>query len=84
MAKADGLYTAQEGAFMTRLTMSSFRTKVSRLGIKGQRRGIGTGLYLKSTRPATVERSLVTTALVSNLSLEIKSLKCFSQTTMSQ
>ena len=33
------LYSAIEGAHMTRLTMSSFRTKVSKLGIKGQRDG---------------------------------------------
>ena len=33
------LYSATEGAHMTRLTMSSFRTKVSKLGIKGQRDG---------------------------------------------
>ena len=33
------LFTAEQGAFMTRLTLSSFRTKVSRLGIKGQRQG---------------------------------------------
>ena len=39
MAKADRLYTAQEGAYMTRLTLSSFRTKVSKLGIKGKRQG---------------------------------------------
>ena len=39
MAK-ERLYSAIEGAHMTRLTMSSFRTKVSKLGIKGQRDGI--------------------------------------------
>jgi hypothetical protein len=33
------LYSAIEGAHMTRLTMSSFRTKVSKLGIKGRRDG---------------------------------------------
>jgi hypothetical protein len=38
--KADKLYTAQEGAFMTRLTLSSFRTKVSRLGIKATKQGV--------------------------------------------
>jgi len=38
MAK-ERLYSAIEGAHMTRLTMSSFRTKVSKLGIKGQRDG---------------------------------------------
>jgi hypothetical protein len=39
MAK-ERLYSAIEGAHMTRLAMSSFRTKVSKLGIKGQRHGI--------------------------------------------
>lgn len=39
MPKEDRLFTAEQGAFMTRLTMSSFRTKVSKLGIKGQRQG---------------------------------------------
>jgi hypothetical protein len=40
VAKADRLYTAEQGAYMTRLTMSSFRTKVSKLGIKGKRQGV--------------------------------------------
>ena len=39
MATNEKLFTAEQGAFMTRLTLSSFRTKVSRLGIKGQRQG---------------------------------------------
>ena len=39
MAKADRLYSAEQGAFMTRLTLSSFRTKLSKLGIKGKRQG---------------------------------------------
>ena len=39
MAKKNRLYSAEEGAFMTRLTMSSFRTKLSRLGIKGKKDG---------------------------------------------
>jgi hypothetical protein len=38
MAK-ERLYSAEDGAHMTRLTMSSFRTKVSKLGVKGQRYG---------------------------------------------
>lgn len=46
MAK-ERLYSAIEGAHMTRLTMSSFRTKVSKLGIKGRRDG--TKVYY--TRP---------------------------------
>jgi len=33
------LYSAQQGAHMTRLTLSSFRSKASRLMIKGQRQG---------------------------------------------
>jgi hypothetical protein len=39
MAKEERLYTAVEGAFMTRTTLSTFRTKVSKLGIKGRRDG---------------------------------------------
>lgn len=30
------LYTSKEGAHMTRLTINSFRVKVSKLGIKGK------------------------------------------------
>jgi hypothetical protein len=37
--KDERLFTAEQGAFMTRLTMSSFRTKVSKLGIKGTKQG---------------------------------------------
>jgi hypothetical protein len=33
------LYSAVEGAHMTRTTLSTFRTKVSKLGVKGQRDG---------------------------------------------
>ena len=33
------LYTAEQGATMTRLTLSSFRSKASRLLIKGRREG---------------------------------------------
>jgi hypothetical protein len=33
------LYTAEQGAYMTRLTLSSFRSKTNRLMIKGQRQG---------------------------------------------
>ncbi|MGA2611998.1 MAG: hypothetical protein ABSG38_00920 [Spirochaetia bacterium] len=39
MPKEERLYSAVQGAFMMRLTLSSFRTRVSRLGIKGQRKG---------------------------------------------
>lgn len=39
MPTNEKLFTAQQGAFMTRLTLSSFRTKVSRLGIKGTKQG---------------------------------------------
>ena len=39
MAKEERLYSAVEGAFMTRTTLSTFRTKVSKLGIKGRRDG---------------------------------------------
>jgi len=39
MAK-ERLYDAQEAAFMARITLSTFRTKVSKLGIKGQRDGL--------------------------------------------
>lgn len=33
------LFDAKQGAFMTRLALSSFRTKVSLLKIKGQKQG---------------------------------------------
>lgn len=39
MAKQERLYSAAEGAYATRLSLSSFRTKVSKLGIKGKRQG---------------------------------------------
>jgi hypothetical protein len=39
VAMEERLYTAVEGAFMTRVTLSTFRTKVSNLGIKGRRDG---------------------------------------------
>lgn len=39
MAMQDRSYSAKEGAFMTRRTLSSFRTRVSKLGIKGTKDG---------------------------------------------
>ena len=39
MAKQERLYTSKEGAIMTRLTINSFRVKVSRFGIKGKKQG---------------------------------------------
>ena len=39
MAKQERLYTAVEGAHMTRLALSSFRSKVSKLKIRGTRDG---------------------------------------------
>ena len=39
MAK-ERLYDAKQAAFMARITLNTFRTKVSKLGIKGQRDGI--------------------------------------------
>ncbi len=39
MAKQERLYSAAEGAFMTRTTLATFRTKASKLGIKGRRDG---------------------------------------------
>jgi hypothetical protein len=35
MAKSERLYSVEEAAFATRLTIASFRVKVSKLGIKG-------------------------------------------------
>lgn len=35
----DRLFTAEQGAYMTGLKLSSFRTKVSNLGIKGTKQG---------------------------------------------
>ncbi len=40
MPKQERLYSAEEGAYATRLALSSFRTKVSKLGIKGQRQAV--------------------------------------------
>ena len=40
MADQERLYSADEGAYATRLTLSSFRVKVSKLGIKGQKQGV--------------------------------------------
>jgi hypothetical protein len=40
LAKEERLFDAKQGAYMTRFTMSSFRTKVSKLGIKGTKRGV--------------------------------------------
>jgi hypothetical protein len=34
------LFDAKQAAFMARITLSTFRTKVSKLGIKGQRDGL--------------------------------------------
>lgn len=39
MAKPVKLFSANDGAYMTRLTLQSFRNKVGRLGIKGTRKG---------------------------------------------
>jgi hypothetical protein len=39
MAKQERLYSAVEGALMTRTTPTTFRTKASKLGIKGRRDG---------------------------------------------
>ena len=39
MAKDEQLFDAEKGAYATRLSLSSFRTKVSKLGIKGKRQG---------------------------------------------
>jgi hypothetical protein len=39
MAKQEKLYSSTEAAYATRLTIFSFRTKVSKLGIKGQKQG---------------------------------------------
>jgi hypothetical protein len=40
MAKEERLYSAKEGAYMTRLALSTFRGKVSKLGIKGTKKGV--------------------------------------------
>jgi hypothetical protein len=39
VAKEEQLFDAEKGAYATRLSLSSFRTKVSKLGIKGKRQG---------------------------------------------
>jgi hypothetical protein len=40
MAKQERLYSATEAAYATRITVNTLRTKVSRLGIKGTRKGV--------------------------------------------
>lgn len=40
MSKEEKLFTAEQGAFMTRMALSSFRTRVSKLGIKGTKQGV--------------------------------------------
>ena len=39
MAKEERLYSVKDAAYATRLTINSFRTKVSKLGIKGTKKG---------------------------------------------
>jgi hypothetical protein len=39
VAKAVKLFSVKDGAYMTRLTLSSFRSKVSKLGIKATKKG---------------------------------------------
>jgi hypothetical protein len=39
MLHSERVITAEQGAYMVGLTLSSFRTKVSRLGIKGKKDG---------------------------------------------
>lgn len=41
MAKEERLYSSKDAAYATRLTLASFRTKVSNLGIRGTRKGAG-------------------------------------------
>jgi len=40
MSKEERLFSSEEGAYMTRMVLSSFRTKVSKLGIKGTKQGV--------------------------------------------
>lgn len=40
VSKEENLFTADQGAYMTRMELSSFRTKVSKLGIKGTKQGV--------------------------------------------
>jgi hypothetical protein len=39
VANQQRLYSSEEGAYMTRLTIGSFRVKVSKLGIRGTKQG---------------------------------------------
>lgn len=39
MSKEERLFTAEQGAYMTRMALATFRTKVSKLGIKGTKQG---------------------------------------------
>jgi hypothetical protein len=40
VSKEEKLFSAEQGAFMTRMALSSFRTKVSKLKIKGTKQGV--------------------------------------------
>jgi hypothetical protein len=40
MARQERLYSAAEAAYATRITVNTLRTKVSKLGIKGTRKGV--------------------------------------------
>jgi hypothetical protein len=39
LAKEERFYSSSEGAYATRVSLATFRTKVSKLGIKGKRQG---------------------------------------------
>lgn len=39
VAKQERLYSSTEGAYAVRVSLATFRTKVSKLGIKGKREG---------------------------------------------
>lgn len=39
MAKEERLFSSEEGAYATRVSLATFRTKVSKLGIRGKKQG---------------------------------------------
>ena len=40
VSKDERLFTAEKGAYMTRMALATFRAKVSTLGIKGTKQGV--------------------------------------------
>jgi hypothetical protein len=64
MANQDRQYSSPEGAYATRVSLATFRTKVGKLGIKGTKKGVKV-FYTKAqlqdifdNKPSKVVRAL--------------------------